>query len=92
MDRQQAKLSSALEIIGRAFSSPEYLQEALQAPFDPNNPAALKLRFTSPEGNKRLAHIGDKVLALCIVEGCYRDKGSTGEPFFSLAMPLTSIC
>ena len=58
-------------IIGYTFSDPLILWEALQAAGSPNRSAGTR-RF--PDGNKRLAVLGDTVLKLVLV-GEWYDSG-----------------
>ena len=71
----QSALKAVQTIIGYNFKNPRLLQEALQAPGIQKREGHLPL----PAGHKRLASVGDSVLALLIRERLYHSKFSAGK-------------
>ena len=64
----QPQLANVQVIIGYTFSDPLLLRQALTAPGSHTNP---------PDGNRRLALLGDAVLKLALLERWHQTPGAT---------------
>lgn len=82
-NRQDAMVQAAESIIHYSFSDKELLWEALQA-------AGSNMSFCYPEGNKRLAMIGDAVLKLVVLEDL-RATGLQRGKYYNQIL-LTFLC
>ena len=78
------KLQSKL---GYTFKNPQYLWEAVQAPGSVSHPDEVPIPETErhsaelqkfPDGNKRLALLGDTILKLALLEDWYKGQESRG--------------
>ena len=86
--------------IGYIFKNPQYLWEAVQAPGSVSHPDEVLDAGTErhsagfpnlPEGNKRLALLGDTAMKMALIEDWYKGQESRGMAM-SISNPERKLC